>query len=74
MYTCIQIIANLSNLIEPFLPFAAKKIRGFLEIKNPMWMPIEIKEGKINNFNILFDRIDKNIVEEELGRLKDKKN
>ena len=39
-----------------------------------MWMPIEIKEGKINNFNILFDRIDKNIVEEELGRLKDKKN
>ena len=52
MYTCIQIIANLSNLIEPFLPFAAKKIRGFLEIKNPMWMPIEIKEGKINNFNI----------------------
>ena len=74
MYTCIQIIANLSNLIEPFLPFAAKKIRGFLEIKNPMWMPIEIKEGKINNFNILFDRIDKNIAEEELGRLKDKKN
>ncbi|KHD15146.1 methionine--tRNA ligase [Clostridium butyricum] len=74
MYTCIQIIANLSNLVEPFLPFAAKKIRGFLEIKNPMWMPIEIKEGKINNFNILFDRIDKNIVEEELGRLKDKKN
>ena len=43
MYTCIQIIANLSNLIEPFLPFAAKKIRGFLEIKNPMWMPIDRK-------------------------------
>ena len=33
-----------------------------------------ISSSDINNFNILFDRIDKNIAEEELGRLKDKKN
>ncbi|WP_294393216.1 methionine--tRNA ligase [uncultured Clostridium sp.] len=74
MYTCIQIIANLSNLLEPFMPFACEKIRGFLGINNPVWMPIEIKEGKINKLEILFERIDKNVIEEELVRLKDKKN
>ena len=37
-------------------------------------MPVEIKEGKINNLEILFERIDKNTVKEELERLKDKKN
>lgn len=74
IYICIQVIANLSNLMEPFLPFSSKKIRGFLGIKEPIWMPIEIKQGKINDFNILFDRIDKNIIGEELERLKDKKN
>lgn len=74
IYICIQVIANLSNLMEPFLPFSSKKIREFLGIKEPIWMPIEIKQGKINDFNILFDRIDKNTIEEELERLKYKKN
>ena len=74
MYICIQIIANLSNLMEPFIPFACEKIRSFLGIKNPVWMPIEIKEGKINNLEILFERIDKKIIEEEIIRLKDKRN
>ena len=74
MYVCIQIIANLSNLLEPFIPFACKKIRSFLGIKNPVWMPVELKEGKINNIEILFERIDKSTATEELERLKDKKN
>lgn len=74
MYVCIQIIANLSNLLEPFIPFACKKIRSFLGIKNPVWMPVELKEGKINNIEILFERIDKSTAIEELERLKDKKN
>ena len=60
--------------MEPFIPFACEKIRGFLGIKNSVWMPVEIKEGKINNLEILFERIDKNTVKEELERLKDKKN
>ena len=74
MYVCIQIIANLSNLLEPFIPFACEKVRGFLGIKSPVWMPIELKEGKIKSIEILFERLDKNIVEEELARLKDRKN
>ena len=74
MYTCVQIIANLSNLLEPFIPNSAQKLRGFLGIKEPVWMPIEIKEGKINNLEILFERIDKSVADEELARLKDEKN
>lgn len=73
IYTCIQFIANLSNLIEPFMPFTSKKIRGFLAIKNPVWMPIEVKEGKINNIEILFEKIDKEKINEEIERLKQKK-
>ena len=74
MYMCIQIIANLSNLLEPFMPFTCKKIRDFLGINNPVWMPVEINHGNINNIEILFERIDKNIINEELARLKDNKN
>lgn len=73
IYTCIQFIANLSNLIEPFMPFAAQKIRNFLDIKNAVWMPIEIKSGKINNVEILFERIDKKRIDEEKDRLLHKK-
>lgn len=28
LYTCVQIIANLANLLQPFLPFSCDKIRG----------------------------------------------
>lgn len=73
IYTCIQFIANLSNLIEPFMPLAAQKIRNFLHIKNATWMPIEIKSGKINNVKILFERIDKTRIDEEKDRLLDKR-
>ena len=66
MYICIQYIGNLSNLIEPFMPFTAEKIRGFLGIKEPTWMPIEIKEGKIHDIHILFERIDKSVSDEEI--------
>lgn len=73
MYVCVQYIGNLSNLIEPFMPFTAEKIRGFLGIKEPTWMPIEIKEGKIHDIQILFERIDKSVSDEEIQRLKEEK-
>lgn len=73
MYICIQFIANLSNLIEPFMPFTAEKIREFLGVKKVTWMPIEIKEGKINNIEILFERIDKEKIDEEIKLLKEKR-
>ena len=33
LYICVQIIANLANLLEPFMPYSSEKIRGFLNIE-----------------------------------------
>ncbi|SFC68001.1 methionine--tRNA ligase [Clostridium uliginosum] len=74
IYNCVQIIANLSNLMEPFMPFSSQKIRDFLCIKNATWTPIEVKQGKIDNFEILFERIDKKNISEEIKRLKNNWN
>lgn len=46
IFSCAYIIANLSNLVEPFMPKAAKAIREYLELpKQPVWKPINIKPG-----------------------------
>lgn len=73
IYMCVYMIVNLSNLIEPFMPFAAENIRNFLNIKDKVWMPIEVKTNKISKFKILFERIDKEKINEEIKLLKDKK-
>ena len=35
--TCIQIIAKLGIVCEPFLPFTAEKIKNMLELKDALW-------------------------------------
>ncbi len=70
LYTCVQIIANLSNLLYPFIPFASERIKGFLNINEFSWREIAVPQGtKINDIEILFERIDKKRIEEEIERL-----
>lgn len=58
IYTCAVIIANLSNLFEPFMPKACKKIREYLKIQNPQWSFTTIEDGiKLENIEPLFNRI-----------------
>ena len=58
LYTCITLIANLSNLFEPFMPNSSNKVRKFLGIKNPSWELIKIPVGtKIVNIQPLFTRM-----------------
>ncbi len=58
IYTCTQIIANLSNLLEPFMPFSAKKIRTYLGINSPTWNYINIDCNKdFGKFQALFTRL-----------------
>lgn len=60
IYTCANIIANLSNLFEPFMPFASAKIREYLELGNPTWEVIEAKKGiSLSKVEPLFNRIEK---------------
>ncbi|MBP1989149.1 methionine--tRNA ligase [Paenibacillus eucommiae] len=70
LYTCVQIIANLSNLLEPFLPFACNKIRTFLAISQPAWSYSEVKPGQsLQAPEILFERIDISRIQEEESKL-----
>jgi methionyl-tRNA synthetase len=70
IYTCVQIIANLSNLLTPFIPFSCHKINGFLNIDKPKWEYIEIEEGRnLKESQVLFQRIDKRRIDEEVNKL-----
>lgn len=71
LYTSVQIIANLANLVDPFTPFAAQKIKRFLQMKDLSWNYVEVPKGiEIKEVEILFERLDEEVIEEELERLK----
>ncbi len=73
LYQCVQIIANLAVLLKPFLPFSSEKICRWLEIDEE-WHIHQIHGGyQIPNIQILFERIDKEVVEKEVEKLKDTK-
>ncbi|MDB5084535.1 MAG: methionyl-tRNA synthetase [Bacilli bacterium] len=70
IFTCVQIIANLSNLASPFLPFTCEKIRANLGIAAPGWNYLEIDPLKtIEPLALLFEPIDKGRIEEEVRKL-----
>ena len=53
-----NLIANLSNLYEPFMPMASKRVRELLDIPNASWEYIEVKKNKeIKGIEPLFERI-----------------
>ena len=58
IYTCAVIIANLSNLFEPFMPKSCCKIRKYLNIEKPTWSKISIDSDiNLENIDPLFERI-----------------
>lgn len=70
IYTCVQIIANLANLLHPFLPFSCDKIRGFLSLELPNWQPCLVPPyQQVTDLQLLFERIDISRIKEEEDRL-----
>ncbi len=70
IYNCIYSIANLSNLLTPFLPESSQKIKVWLSIEEDKWEEIEPKRGtSIGEVAILFERLDKKIIDEEKNSL-----
>lgn len=66
LYTCVQIIANLANLLAPFLPFACERIRKFLALEHPAWKLVSVPSHRqILELELLFQRIDVERIEEE---------
>jgi methionyl-tRNA synthetase len=70
LFTCVQIIANLSILLQPYLPFSAEKIQQILGIEEHAWSFAEVPAGlPLNEVRILFQRIDKKKIREEEEKL-----
>lgn len=69
IYTCVELIANLSILLEPFLPFSSSKIRSALHVRNE-WKPYYAASFlPIPEPDILFERIDKKAEQQEMAKI-----
>ncbi len=76
LYLANQIVASLSTLIEPFLPFTAEKIRKMLNLDQTIpWDDIAkddlLKPGhKLGEVQLLFEQIPDEIIEAQIQKLK----
>ncbi len=69
LYNCVQIIANLAVLLQPFLPFSSREIFRWLNI-NEVWEKQFVPAGyQLPEIKLLFERLDKGVVEEESEKL-----
>lgn len=58
LYNCVQLIGNLSVLLEPFIPHSSAEIFKWLGV-NKIWQYQELpKNIQIKNISILFDRLE----------------
>ncbi|MBK3494153.1 methionine--tRNA ligase [Viridibacillus sp. YIM B01967] len=67
--TCVYIIANLSQLLDPFIPFSTKKIRDMLGITDITWHELVDLPVSIHYVEPLFQRLDVALIEEEFNHL-----
>jgi methionyl-tRNA synthetase len=70
----IYIIANLANILSPFLPFSSEKVKSMLQIAEHSWVPIEVKSIGLNHVEPLFERLDPDLIIHELEELKRREN
>jgi len=69
IFNCLQIIANLSVLLKPFIPFSSEKLQSRLGL-NDCWRRQFVPPGySLPETGILFERLDKTKVDEEVRRL-----
>ena len=70
IYNCINAIKTFAVILKPFLPFSSEKVLTWLS-SDDRWKYSHVVPGtKIGDISILFERLDKKIVDEELEALK----
>ena len=74
----LQITANLSIVMEPFLPFSTEKIRAFLQTERIEWDALGsfdlLKEGHaLGEASLLFEKIEDEVIEQQVQKLLDTK-
>ncbi|MEJ6949990.1 methionine--tRNA ligase [Natronospora cellulosivora (SeqCode)] len=66
IYSCVQSIVNLSIILHPFLPFSSEILANIFDIDISSWQFKEVNHcKKLTNVEILFERIDKETINQE---------
>ena len=70
----LQLVANLSIVFEPFLPFSSKKLRGMLNLSSFEWTSLGstslLAEGhELGEVGLLFEKIEDDVIQAQLDRL-----
>ena len=78
MNICLQITANLTICLEPFLPFSMEKLRGFLNLEKMDWEKLGETNllpprHKVNKPELLFEKIEDAVIDAQLQKLADTK-
>ncbi|MBC5623205.1 methionine--tRNA ligase [Butyricimonas hominis] len=70
---CLQISANLSTLMEPFMPFSSRKLREFMNIDAIEWSKMGdgvIQAGhELGQAGLLFDKIEDDVIQAQVDKL-----
>ncbi|MBS1682785.1 MAG: methionine--tRNA ligase [Bacteroidetes bacterium] len=75
----LQIVANLAVVCEPFLPSSSKKLKEMLAFDGTDWTKTGsidlMKAGHpLGNASLLFEKIEDQVIENQIKKLNDKKN
>jgi methionyl-tRNA synthetase len=65
----VYLIANLANILTPFLPFSSERVKKLLNTTETSWNPISAQTKTLLSVEPLFERIDPDRIEKELKRL-----
>ncbi|WP_066309111.1 methionine--tRNA ligase [Bacillus sp. FJAT-29814] len=67
---CVYLIANIAQVLTPFLPFSSSKVKEMINITETEWRAFVVPSQRLAKVEPLFERIDPVRIEEELERLK----
>lgn len=78
MNISLQVTANLQVLMEPFLPFTAKKLGEMLNLKGLRWRDAErtdlLKAGhQLGKAGLLYEKIEDPVIEAQVNKLHESK-
>lgn len=70
----LQIVASLSIVMEPFLPFSAEKLRKMINADNLKWDDLGRDElltvgHRFNKSELLFEKIEDDVIEAQVAKL-----
>jgi methionyl-tRNA synthetase len=75
---CLQVTANLTIALDPFLPFSMDKLRHFLNLEKQSWQTLGDKNLmqsglKLNHSHLLFEKVEDTVIEKQVQKLLDTK-